>query len=103
MNLLIFLLLGGTSSTLRTFLGGTSQKNHPVLCAYSNVIEQPTHQSIYFLIVALDEDEMVELYQTDWEPPHHHSLHIFCCRPSLPSLTPNNFVGPLWLVLTWIV
>ena len=26
-----FFLLGGTSSILRTFLGGTSQKNHPVL------------------------------------------------------------------------
>ena len=25
-----FSLLGGTSSILRTFLGGTSQKNHPV-------------------------------------------------------------------------
>ena len=33
MNLFIFLLLGGTSSILRTFLGGTSQKNHPV-CMY---------------------------------------------------------------------
>ena len=30
MNLVIFSLLGGTSSILRTFLGGTSQKNHPV-------------------------------------------------------------------------
>ena len=27
-----FSLLGGTSSILRTFLGGTSQKKHPVLC-----------------------------------------------------------------------
>ena len=30
MNLVIFSLLGGTSSILTTFLGGTSQKNHPV-------------------------------------------------------------------------
>ena len=29
-NLVIFSLLGGTSSILRTFLGGTSEKNHPV-------------------------------------------------------------------------
>ena len=29
-NLVIFSLLGGTSSILRTFLGGTSKKKHPV-------------------------------------------------------------------------
>ena len=29
-NLVIFSLLGGTSSILRTFLGGTSEKTHPV-------------------------------------------------------------------------
>ena len=29
-NLVIFSLLGGTSSILRTFLGGTSQNKHPV-------------------------------------------------------------------------
>ena len=30
MNLVIFSLLGGTSSILRTFLGGTSKKKKPV-------------------------------------------------------------------------
>ena len=29
-NLVIFSLSGGTSSILRTFLGGTSEKTHPV-------------------------------------------------------------------------
>ena len=29
-NLVMFSLLGGTSSTLKTFLGGTSEKTHPV-------------------------------------------------------------------------
>ena len=32
MNLSNFSLLGGTSSILRIFLGGTSEKTHPVDC-----------------------------------------------------------------------
>ena len=36
MNLSHFSPLGGTSSILRTFLGGTSQKRHPVHCSLSS-------------------------------------------------------------------
>ena len=42
-----FSLLGGTSSILRTFLGGTSQKNHPVYGSYEHV----THSYDRFLAV----------------------------------------------------
>ena len=36
-NVVIFSLLGGTSSILRTFLGGTSEKNHPVYQEFANI------------------------------------------------------------------
>ena len=52
-------------------------------------IKQENNVSI--LIVVLDEDETVALYQTDWERLHHRSLHTFDCP--LPSPPPNNFAG----------
>ena len=47
MNLLIFSLLGGTSSILRNFLGGTSQKRHPVYDDDDEEEEELGHKDEY--------------------------------------------------------
>ena len=43
-----FSLLGGTSSILVTFLGGTSQKNHPVVVLYKGVDEERAGEGFSF-------------------------------------------------------
>ena len=57
--------------------------------------------NISILIVVLDGDETVALYQTDWERPHHRSLHTFDCP--LPSPPPNNFASLHWLRLLGLI
>ena len=52
---------------------------------------------ISHLIVVLDGDETVALYQTDWERPHHRCLHNFHSPP------PNNFAGLHWLPLLGLI
>ena len=52
---------------------------------------------ISHLIVVLDGDETVALYQTDWERPHHRCLHNFHSPP------PNNFAGLHWLRLLGLI
>ena len=59
-----FSLLGRTSSILKTFLGGTSQKNHPV---QTNATFWPTDPHIAYLrIRRYGEDEL--------QPAFHHNL-----------------------------
>ena len=58
MNLVIS-LLGGTSSILRTFLGGTSQKRHPVVDLEKNDLngvedgEEPTDELVVVVLQLL--------------------------------------------------
>ena len=73
-NLVIFSLLGGTSSILRTFLGGTSEKNHPV----------PYHAASNTIVIIAITFSATEIPINDI-PTDQHLLH------RLPSTSSAHF------------